>query len=690
MNKILLFIFFQCALCIMHSARGQNPLVKMWDYRYGGTYPDELTCFQQTRDGGFILAGYSNSAANGDKSQPSYGDYDYWIVKLDRFGIKEWDADFGGTDYDNLTSITQTADGGYLLGGYSLSNTGGCKTQDNWDPGGLSHDFWIVKTDSVGTKLWDKGFGGLDDDRLNSLQQLPDGGYILGGLSGSGIGGDKSQISRGGNDYWIIRTDGTGNKLWDATFGGSQTEVLRSVRQTPDNGFILGGLSGSTISGDKTQPSFGMYDFWVIKADSIGGFVWDLAYGGTDNDYLWALEGTRDNGFILGGISFSGPGGNKTSALWGAGTVDLWVVKTDAAGGIQWQRNLGGTDMEDEFGNISVADDGGYVFGGTSYSPISGDKTENNLGSEQGWFVKTDSLGNTVLDKTIAINGHDEHGYAVQTKEGCYAFAHFNGAPPGGLKSQVTQGVFDYWIVRFCDSAMLPVSAFASVNPICPGTCASFQNLSLRATSYLWFFPGGSPAFSSDVNPSSICYNTPGSYDVTLIATSAQSSDTLTLMNFVTVYPYPPPQGITQSGDTLFANPGAVSYQWYYNGVAITGATDYFYVTVLNGDYNVVATDVNGCEVEAVIFNVTSVDDPGDAWSPLIYPNPVDETLFVNRYQLNETADEISVYNVLGAKLYPAVDGRLWTVDCGLLPAGMYYIEISSAGKIFRSKFIKK
>src|SRR5436190_2379312 len=154
------------------------------------------------------------------------------------------------------------------------------------------------------------------------------------------------------------------------------------------------------------------------------------------------------------------------------------------------------------------------------------------------------------------------------------------------------------------EAAASPIALFNAPNHTCPGTCIDFNNTSVNATSYIWTFTGANPSVSTDLNPSGICYNTPGNYAVQLIASNSITSDTLTLTNYITVYPYPPPQGILQSGDTLFANQGAVSYQWFENGVIIPGATNYYYVALESGNYNVVATDDNDCEVEAVIFDV--------------------------------------------------------------------------------------
>lgn len=229
----------------------------------------------------------------------------------------------------------------------------------------------------------------------------------------------------------------------------------------------------------------------------------------------------------------------------------------------------------------------------------------------------------------------------------------------------------------------LPTALFTASNHICPGTCTGFTNLSLNATSYSWIFNGANPGTSTDINPVNICYSNPGTYDVSLIATSAAGSDTLTLPNYITVYPYPPPQGITQSGDTLFANPGAVTYQWYLDGDSIPGATDYFYVASTGGDYNVVATDPNNCEVEAAIFDVIAQIHSAVGIAPLaVFPNPADETLTVTCYRPEGTSVEVSVFNVIGEKVMrsqlAATDLRQGAaLDVSFLPQGIYWLQLS-------------
>ncbi len=450
--SILIFI----STLLFFNSFSQNPLIKQWDKRYGGTDNEWLTDFHQTADGGYILGGRSNSGISGDKTEGLWVIDDYWIVKLDPLGNKEWDRRFGGTSIDWLYAVRQTVDKGYILGGLSRSGISGDKTQPNWDTTNTTLDYWIVKTDSLGVKQWDKRFGGTNDDQFYSLQETADGGYILGGYSHSGIGGDKTQAPKGPYDYWIVKIDSLGIKQWDKVFGGSGSNYFYSLDKTNDGGYILGGYSNSGISGDKTQPSQGLFDYWVVKTDSLGMKQWDKTFGGINSDKLFYAEHTTDGGYILGGFSSSGISGDKTQNTWGFN--DYWIVKIDSIGNKQWDKDFGGGDEEEDFGNVLQTSEGGYLVAGTSYSNVSGDKTENNLGIEQMWIVKTDSLGNKQWDKTIYNTGHDEMGFTIRDLNGCFVFANATNSAVGGYKTQPnwdpTHTTQDYWIVKFCDSVL--------------------------------------------------------------------------------------------------------------------------------------------------------------------------------------------------------------------------------------------
>ena len=173
----------------------------------------------------------------------------------------------GGSSVDQLSSIRQTADGGYILGGYSFSGASGDKTEASLG----DYDYWIVKTDSIGNIQWQNTIGGSLADYLNYVDETSDGGYVLGGYSKSSISGDKTENNIGLSttaDYWIVKTDAIGNIDWQNTIGGDADDLLYSIRQTVDEGYILGGYSRSSISGDKTENNIGpssTSDYWIVK-----------------------------------------------------------------------------------------------------------------------------------------------------------------------------------------------------------------------------------------------------------------------------------------------------------------------------------------------------------------------------------------------------------------------------------------
>ena len=188
----------------------------------------------------------------------------------------------------------KTTDGGYLFVGESKSGISGDKTESSRG----KSDFWVVKTDSYAIKCY-KTFGGSGDDYLRSAIPTNDGGYLLPGNSDSNPSGEKSQWQKGAQDFWVVKIDSNGTKIWDKTFGGSGNDICYDVAHTADGGYLLGGHSDSGISGDKTENSRGENDFWVVKIDENGTKLWDRSYGGNVNDMIYTIEATQDGGFIL-------------------------------------------------------------------------------------------------------------------------------------------------------------------------------------------------------------------------------------------------------------------------------------------------------------------------------------------------------------------------------------------------------
>ncbi|HNJ90281.1 MAG TPA: hypothetical protein PLT99_12455, partial [Chitinophagales bacterium] len=185
----------------------------------------------------------------------------------------EWQNTIGGSSYEDLRSLEQTSDGGYIIGGVSTSPISGDKTEAAWPGGPNGFDFWILKLHADGTIAWQNTIGGTNDDYLYVVKETPDGGFICGGYSASGISGDKTEGSLGGKDYWVLKLDALGNIVWQNTIGGSLDDILYDIALTTDGGYLLGGYSYSSISGDKTENNMGIAstdDYWVVKLNGDG------------------------------------------------------------------------------------------------------------------------------------------------------------------------------------------------------------------------------------------------------------------------------------------------------------------------------------------------------------------------------------------------------------------------------------
>ena len=412
-----------------------------WQNTIGGSSDDYLNCIQQTSDGGYILAGYSNSLISGDKTENSIGGFDYWVVKLNSTGGIVWQNTIGGTLDDYLHSVQQTSDGGYILGGESKSDITGDKTENNF---GLT-DYWVVKLNSAGNIVWQNDIGSWSDEYLNTIKQTSDGGYIIGGYSNSGIAGDKSEACLGGNDYWVIKLNSLGVIEWQNTIGGNSEDNLFSAEQTLDGGYILGGWSLSGISADKTDAGIGNYDYWVVKLNSTGGIVWQNGIGGTDADYLYSIQQISDGGYFLGGYSRSVISGDKTEAKIGGN--DYWILKLNSTGTIIWQNVIGGSsgDLIQSPNTIDETSDGGFIVGGYSSSGISGDKTEVSLGSTDYWVIKL--MGDSVLicgvptglfSDNITSTSAKVHWSIIPTADSYKVYYRISGTGPWTKKTAVS------------------------------------------------------------------------------------------------------------------------------------------------------------------------------------------------------------------------------------------------------------
>ena len=298
---------------------------------------------------------------------------DHFPTSLDPPSII-WNKTYGGDLLDWGWSISKTCDSGYIIGGETISFSAG------------GYDAFLIKTDGNGDEEWNNTFGGLAKDGCRDVKQTDDGGYILAGYADS--------YGYAGHDFWLIRTDENGNELWNYTYGGISSDAAVSVIQTSTGDFVMTGYSYTYSYGDK--------DVWVVKTNADGNEVWNHHYGGSGADQGMSIVESPDGCYVIAGFTSS----------FGSGGTDVWLLKIDINGNLEWDRCFGGNN-DDWAGSIDLTLDGGYI--------LSGDTKSYGTGGYDVWMIKTDNNGIEEWNQVFGDGDCHETGYCIkQTSDGGY------------------------------------------------------------------------------------------------------------------------------------------------------------------------------------------------------------------------------------------------------------------------------
>jgi hypothetical protein len=416
----------------------QAPAIE-WQKSFGGTGDEYASSIIQTDDGGFMIAGSSNSN-NGDVTG-NHGNYDYWLTKLNPTGNLLWQKSFGGTASDYATSILQTTDAGYVVAGITNSNNGDVTGNHG------NSDGWILKINSdAGVIFWKKTLGGTDYEVISEIIPTTDGGYIFAGTSSSN-NGDVSG-NNGYVDYWIVKVNSDGNIQWEKNLGGTGDDRATSIVQTNDGGYVVSGYAENN-NGDVTG-NHGGKDYWILKLNTDGGVIyWKKSFGGLYQELPISMVKTSDGGFILAGSTNS----NDGDVSGNHGNDDYWIVKVNSTGDLQWQKALGGSSA-DLGSSIIQTTDGGYLVVGSSASndgqvtghhPSSGGVGEGPF-SYDCWAVKLNSTGSIQWNKSLGGSGVDHGNSVIQTTDGGYIIAGSSNSNNGDVTGN--HGGEDVWIVK--------------------------------------------------------------------------------------------------------------------------------------------------------------------------------------------------------------------------------------------------
>lgn len=305
-----------------------------------------------TPDGGVVVAGYTNSYGAGSD--------DAFLIGVDAVSEMQWQQTFGEASNDRARALISLSEGGFALAGYTYSYVS------------RSTDALLVKTGPTGAQVWARSYGGPLAQGGHAVARAPDGGYLVAGYAAT--------VSPGTNDVYVLKTDSTGNSIWSKTYGGAEVDEAHAVCAAPGGGYI--------IVGDTWSYGAGSADIYMLKIDENGSLAWQKTFGGAADERGNAVAPTRDGGYIIAGRTFS----------FGAGLLDMYLIKTDGGGNLVWQKTLGGTSS-DEACAVAQTADGGYVVAGFTDS--------YGAGNFDACLVKTDASGNMKWQKTYGGDQDD-------------------------------------------------------------------------------------------------------------------------------------------------------------------------------------------------------------------------------------------------------------------------------------------
>lgn len=686
MKLMKTFLFFRLTVClciffILKSDPANAQPSIAWQNTIGGNRDEILGATIITPDGGCILAGTSLSDISADKTENNLGSDDYWVVKLNAEGDIEWQNTIGGTLSDKLRAIALTPDGGYILGGSSTSGISADKTEENIN----EYDYWVIKLNTDGDIEWQKTIGGDKQDYVRSVQATADGGYIIGGNSWSDASGDKSEDSFGQSDYWIVKLNSTGDIEWENTIGANNFDYLENVLQTPDGGYLASGRSLSYLSGDKTESTNGLFDYWILKLDPSGAIEWQNSIGGSENDELRSAVLTEDGNYLIAGYSDSPVSGDKTEDS--DYFTDYWIVKLSPTGDIIWQNTIGG-NANDYLFSLAIAPDGGYLLGGYSWSDISDEKTEDSRGYSDYWIVKVDAEGEVVWDKTLGGSNYEYLMDIVQSPDGTILAAGYSHSGHTGDKSEGLLGGYDYWIIKFNADSLLcfltsTITADGSTTFCKPGNVTLNAPVDAAYT-YQWkkngVNIGGATGASFNATKT-------GNYQVEISnGTCSDISDSL----LITAIPKPSAgvNNLDATNDLCFdsaiklkATPaGSYTYQWRKDGTPIAGATSAIYFATAAANYSVKVTNASGCskisDTYTIINTCRQMED--EFLVPDLYPNPCNDLAKI--YFPSEDNYIVTLRDAAGKLIFSRQYYGLHSteINMAVYPAGIYIVGIAS------------
>ncbi len=544
-----------------------------WVQNYGGSNDDAGWDIKETTDGNFILAGQSRSN-NGDVGGNN-GDQDVWILKINPAGGIIWEENYGGSAADLARSIIEADSSEYTFAGTSSSSD--FDVAKNY---GLS-DVWVGNINNTGGLNWEKNYGGSDGDDGLVVRSQNNKELVVGAWSSSSNFDVPS--GNGGAEYWLFTANQFSDRIISKSNGGSSQDYLLDAITTSDGGYMTIGYTFS--SNFDVSANNGGIDVWVVKYNRFGNLSWEENYGGTNNDFGYQIIELKDcSGYVF--VGYTGSSNVDVSSNYGMD--DVWVVKINNSGGVIWEENFGGTQVDQGL-TLQETGDGGYLIGGHTTS--SDNDVSTNLGGEDFWLFKIDENGILQWEETYG-GSDDERLLGMNlTKDGGYILTGFTRS--NDIDVPGNNGLQDILTIKLAPPVNPNVTG-VSTDAICVGSATGSINITVTNGELPYSFIWSNGATTEDLTGL-----VAGNYIVTVTEANGCSSGIgLQVGNQknVTITTTVNNPGCINDGFINVVLQGAIPpivYNWS-NGASTQNISN-----LTAGTYTITATDRDGCTATA-------------------------------------------------------------------------------------------
>ncbi len=746
MKKQLLAVTIAAKLLfIPQFASAQNS--RIWGTYYGGTGDDVSVSVATDASGNVFLAGNTTSADNiawkgfqDNVALDSSGGRlsNAFLVKFDAYGNRSWATYYGGSSGD-VTAISVATDpsGNVYLAGYTNTCTTLASGGFQDTLGGINATVFLVKFDANGNRLWATYYGGAIGTYGASVATDAAGNVYLTGNTfdtiGIASGGFQNTYKASPHSFagttFLVKFDANGNRIWATYYGGTSGgwQNGRSIATDVAGNVYMSGVIGDTAgiaSGGFQNTYGGNYDAFLVKFDASGNRLWATYYGGAGED-----DGRSVATDFAGNVYLAGDTYSTDSIAWKgfqdtigglSGGFNAFLAKFDANGNRLWATYYGGTSFlggpSNDYAFNTATDAAGNVYlTGDTYdsSGIASGGFEDSLvnlgGVTEAYLVKFDANGNRFCATYYELFDNNNTwinpgGLALDTAGNVYIGGTTQdtaGIAAGGFLNFYTPDSSgfdkeDAYLVKFtsCPGPPPVANFLSSDTTFCANQCINYTDLSTNAFAWKWSFPGGTPGSSTIQNPHGICYNAPGTFNATLIASNGGGSDTVVFTNFIKVFPSLPTPVITQHHDSLFCktDPTYTSYQWYDSTTIIPGATDTFLVVTHGGNYNIKVTNEFGCQISVGITIASNVGINEFSANNFISlsPNRATDELLISGNWKSGTG-KLTIVNLIGEIIYTEeINRQSETINCKLFPAGIYFVRVENESGVWVGRFVKE